>query len=457
MNLELTKANADTLERELGWFNAVLDTRIALYFEHEQELNEGEAAYSSIYDIDVPDPSSDDSPYAQLLQEAELNIDERLLLILTLIPHVRPDMLDLLFTRNKNFDRGFTQFGGWKGQSHGGFLPTCETAAFIIAGADLTKRFTLLRYLEGESYLINKGVISVEHQSPGEPFMSGALRMSTEYLNRLTTGIYQKPDYSINFPAKLINTKLTWDDLVLPVEVMTEIENITTWIENSRTIMEEWGLEKVVKPGYRSLFYGPPGTGKTLTASLIGASVGADVYRIDLSMVVSKYIGETEKNLANVFDQAETKNWILFFDEADALFGKRTQASTSNDRYANQEISYLLQRVEDFPGVVILASNIKANIDEAFSRRFQSIVYFPMPDSEHRLQLWRHILGNTRNLALDISLENLAENYELSGGAITNVVRYGAINTLQMKRKEICQEDLIEGVTKELRKEGKTA
>lgn len=457
MNPDKMVKNAASLDRELEWFNSVLDTRIALYFEHEQTADGADISSRSIYDLPVPDLSADDSPYATVVKEGKLGADERLLLILTLIPHIRPDMLDLLFTRNKNFDRGFTQFGGWKGQSHGGFLPTCETAAFIIAGNDLVKRFTLTRLLEGESYLIRHRILSVEHQSTGEPFMSGALRMSTEYLNRLTTGVFQKPDYSINFPAKLINTPLTWDDLVLPVEVMTEIENITTWIKHSKTIMEDWGLAKVIKPGYRSLFYGPPGTGKTLTASLIGASVGADVYRIDLSMVVSKYIGETEKNLANVFDQAETKNWILFFDEADALFGKRTQASSSNDRYANQEISYLLQRVEDFPGVVILASNIKANIDEAFSRRFQSIVYFPMPDSEHRLLLWQHILGNTSNLALDISLEALAEDYELSGGAITNVVRYGAINTLQMNRTQISQEDLIEGVTKELRKEGKTA
>ncbi|MFN3162550.1 MAG: ATP-binding protein [Pseudohongiellaceae bacterium] len=457
MNQELMQANANTLDRELAWFNSVLDTRIALYFEHEQVTDDSQASCKSIHDIPMPELAEDDSVYANLVKEADLCCDERLLLILTLIPHIRPDMLDLLFTRNKNFDRGFTQFGGWKGQSHGGFLPTCETAVFVIAGNELSKRFLLSRLLEGESYLIKHGVISVEHQSPGEPFMSGALRIATEHLNRLTTGVYQKPDYSINFPAKLINTRLNWDDLVLPVEVMTEIENITTWIKHSRTIMEDWGLARVIKPGYRSLFYGPPGTGKTLTASLIGASVGVDVYRIDLSMVVSKFIGETEKNLANVFDQAETKNWILFFDEADALFGKRTTASSSNDRYANQEISYLLQRVEDFPGVVILASNIKANIDEAFSRRFQSIVYFPMPDSEHRLLLWRHILGNTRNLALDISLESLAEKYELSGGAITNVVRYGAINTLQMNRSEISQEDLIEGVTRELRKEGRTA
>ena len=244
---------------------------------------------------------------------------------------------------------------------------------------------------------------------------------------------------------------------MLAPNVMEEIENINTWMRHSKTILSDWGLEKTIKPGYRSLFYGPPGTGKTLSATLIGASACVDVYRIDLSMVVSKYIGETEKNLANVFDQAQNKNWVLFFDEADALFGKRTQTSSSNDRYANQEISYLLQRVEDFPGVVILATNMKANIDDAFARRFQSFVYFPMPDAGQRLRLWEGVLGSGCRLADDVDLEQLAEYTELSGGAITNVVRYGAIRALQRETPMITQADLLKGISKERLKEGKTS
>jgi SpoVK/Ycf46/Vps4 family AAA+-type ATPase len=184
--------------------------------------------------------------------------------------------------------------------------------------------------------------------------------------------------------------------------------------------------------------------------------VGVDVYRIDLSMVVSKYIGETEKNLANIFDQAQNKNWILFFDEADALFGKRTQTTHAHDRYANQEISYLLQRTEDFPGVVILATNLKGNIDDAFARRFQSLVYFPMPDAGQRLQLWQKTLDHNCSLTKETSLPEIAGKFELSGGAITNVVRYGAIQALQHKRNAIAGTDLIKGIARELRKEGKT-
>jgi SpoVK/Ycf46/Vps4 family AAA+-type ATPase len=260
----------------------------------------------------------------------------------------------------------------------------------------------------------------------------------------------------MNFPAKRITTKLTWEDLVLTHDVLDEVENINAWLRHSKTIMEDWGLERTVKPGYRCLFYGPPGTGKTLTATLIGANAGLDVYRIDLSMVVSKYIGETEKNLANIFDQAKNKNWILFFDEADALFGKRTQTSSSNDRYANQEVSYLLQRVEDFPGVVILATNLKANIDDAFARRFQTSIYFSLPDAEHRLRLWQGYFKGKCRLEEGVDLACLAEEYALSGGAIANVVRYGAIRALHMGRDAISRDDLVKGIAKELIKEGKT-
>ena len=439
-------SNGAILEKELDWLSKVMDARFNLYFEQKRGIND-------IYKIEPPDILIGETEYERLARQ--MNFDERIVLILALTPHVRPQLLDNFFIHNKIFDRGYTEFGGWKGKTHGGFLPTCETACFILAGADMGKRLRLIHLFESEHIFASKRILRVEHQGHGEPFFSGALMIAPEYLQRLTSGRFHKPDYSINFPAKLVTTPLTWNDLVLAADVLEEIETINAWFIHSRTIMEEWGLARAIKPGYRSLFYGPPGTGKTLTATLIGANAGVDVYRIDLSMVVSKYIGETEKNLANVFDQAENKNWILFFDEADALFGKRTQTSSSNDRYANQEISYLLQRVEDFPGIVILATNLKVNIDEAFARRFQAVVYFPMPDSEQRLKLWQGMF-NKELLGDDVDLPALAEQYELSGGAITNVVRHAAIRALQQNRQWIESDDLIKGITRELRKEGKT-
>lgn len=443
-------ANAVTLEREIAWFSLVLDARFHLYFQQN----------TNGLDLDAypaPDLSRDESEYARVVRQYQMDASARIVLILTLIPHLRPQILDLFFTHNKNIGRGFTEFGGWKGKMHGGLMPTCETAAFILTGSDLQRRFEVMQLFEDGHFFIKQGIIKIDHQANGEPFWGAALIIGAEYLNRFTTGRHDKPDYSSDFPAKLITTRLDWNDLVLDPEVQDEIENIKTWINSSGLIMQRWGLEKAVKPGYRSLFYGPPGTGKTLTATLIGASTACDVYRIDLSMVVSKYIGETEKNLANVFDQAQNKNWILFFDEADALFGKRTQASSSNDRHANQEISYLLQRVEDFPGVVILATNLKANIDEAFARRFQTAVYFPMPDAIQRLRLWQGMLRDSALLDARVDLPRLAEKYEIAGGAIINVVRYAAIRAMRRGSDGVLmQDDLIKGIAKELTKEGRT-
>ena len=216
--------------------------------------------------------------------------------------------------------------------------------------------------------------------------------------------------------------------------------------------MEEWGLSRILKAGYRSLFYGPPGTGKTLAATLLGKRNGMDVYRVDLSMIVSKYIGETEKNLAKVFDLAENRDWILFFDEADALFGKRTSTQTSNDRHANQEVAYLLQRIEDFPGTVILATNLRTNIDEAFARRFQSMVYFPMPDEYTRRELWEKMLPQAWTPQGRAEMIEKAATYELAGGAMTNVIRSCALHLFISGSSVLDEAVLMEAARKEQQK-----
>ena len=441
--------NAHALERELSWFERVLETRIALYFGHECEIG-------NIADHEPPDLSDDPSIFSEAVRELGLNASERLILILSLAPHIRPQILDTFFVQNKNVARGFTEFGGVSGTRHGGFLPTGETAAFLVAGGDLSKRLSLLSIFTEAHPFACDAVLRLEGAEDGEPLLSRSLQVSEAFLHRVTTGEDHRPDYSARFPAKRLTTPLAWEDLVLSPEVMEDIDHIIGWMRYGEEAMGAWGLARVVKPGYRALFHGPPGTGKTLTASLIGGACGVDVYRIDLSMMVSKYIGETEKNLAGVFDQAAHRNWILFFDEADALFGKRTQATSSNDRHANQETAYLLQRIEDFPGVVILATNMKANMDEAFFRRFQSVIYFPVPDAEAREKIWTRALHGISHLAEDVDVPTMAERYALTGGAIINVIRFGAIQALHEGRSLISRRDFKKGIRKELLKEGKT-
>jgi SpoVK/Ycf46/Vps4 family AAA+-type ATPase len=285
--------------------------------------------------------------------------------------------------------------------------------------------------------------------------MSGHLVLDSEYAELFLTGKVRAPRISMQFPARHLVTEMEWDDLVLPKMTMDQVLELQHWMQYSEILMDQWGMRKKLRPGMRSLFYGPPGTGKTLTASLLGQTTGHDVYKVDLAMVISKYIGETEKNLSTLFDKAEHKNWILFFDEADSLFGKRTQVRDSHDRYANQEVSFLLQRVETFDGLVILASNLATNVDEAFSRRFEQIIHFPMPRKAERLQLWQKGLPQNIKLDADIDLAELANRHEISGGMIMNVIRHACMQAISRQQNILLLADFNEGIRREFAKENR--
>lgn len=448
MDINLLKNNARVLNAEMQWLAKLIEVRQNLYWNNTCD-------YSSIEEVPLPDISMDDSVYATVIHHHKFDINERIVLLLALAPHIQPQLLDVFFIKNTVSDRAYTEFGGIKGQQHGGFIPTGETAAFILAGTDVEKRLLLLSVFSEEHLFRKLNMLQLLPPSNNEPYLSGAIQLASEYLTSFTLGISHKPDFSSNFPAKRIHTEVAWSELVLDDAILEEISEVRDWITHSDKLMEEWEMRKRIKPGFRTLFYGPPGTGKTLTATLLGKVTGLDVYRIDLSMIVSKFIGETEKNLANVFDQAQNKNWILFFDEADALFGKRTQTSSSNDRYANQEVSYLLQRIEDFPGIVILATNLKANLDDAFSRRFQSMIYFPLPGPEQRLQIWKQSFSDKTVLETEMNLTEIAEKYELAGGSIINITRFASLMALKRGNNIIQKKDVIAGIRKELLKEGK--
>lgn len=190
-----------------------------------------------------------------------------------------------------------------------------------------------------------------------------------------------------------------------------------------------------------------------MTATLLGKQFERDIYRIDLSQVVSKYIGETEKNLEKIFNKAENKNWILFFDEADALFGKRSNVQNAHDKYANQEVSYLLQRVEDFSGLIILATNYKSNIDQAFIRRFNAVIQFPLPNQQERYVLLKNGLPSKASYGADIDLPIISAKYELSGSAIMNVIHYASLRAINTDTNIISKDSLLEGLRREYDKE----
>jgi len=450
LNGNLTTAtNATVLEAELDWFYRVLDTRLKLQFGHHCD-------FAAVEDV-TPPPTDSETMYGNFVSHYRLNFAERVVFVLALVPHLRPQLLDVFFARNGDNNRAFTEFGGHRGQGgYQGFQPTGETALFLLAGEDLGRRFALMPLFAADHFFSRHAIVTLEPAGRHEPFLSGILTLSREIIDLVTTGAVRKPIFSVDFPAKRLETAITWGELILDPHTMAQVMEIRTWMEHGETLLTTLGLGRKLKPGYRSLFHGPPGTGKTLTATLLGKVTDRDVYRIDLSLVVSKYIGETEKNLEKIFQQAEHKEWILFFDEADALFGKRTSINDAHDRFANQEVSYLLQRVEDYPGVVILASNMRDNLDDAFTRRFQSIIHFPMPKAADRLQLWRNGLARPILLADDLDLGEIASQYELSGGAIMNVVRYASLMMLAHQGQAISRNDLLDGIRKEFQKEGRT-
>jgi len=223
--------------------------------------------------------------------------------------------------------------------------------------------------------------------------------------------------------ARRIEPKYSWQDLVLPEDQMLQLREIADQVKFRHVVLHDWGFAGKLSlgRGINALFAGPSGTGKTMAAEVLANDLGLDLYKIDLSAVVSKYIGETEKNLNRIFTEAERSNAILFFDEADALFGKRSEVRDSHDRYANIEIAYLLQKMEEYEGLVILATNLKKNMDDAFVRRLQYVVDLPFPDEKYRHRIWSAIFPSSTPLSEEIDFKLLAKKLKITGGNIKNI------------------------------------
>lgn len=222
--------------------------------------------------------------------------------------------------------------------------------------------------------------------------------------------------------ARRIEPRRSWEDLVLPPDRLAQLREMCNQFTYSPLVLDTWGFGKHSARGLSALFAGPSGTGKTMAAEVIAHALALDLYQIDLSGVVSKYIGETEKNLERIFEMARDSNAILLFDEADALFGKRSETHDAHDRYANIEVSYLLQKIEEYDGIVILTSNLRQNLDEAFLRRLQFSIEFPMPDEEARLAIWQRLLPEAAPLHPSVDLADMARRFKFSGGSIRNVL-----------------------------------
>ncbi|MBU7005784.1 ATP-binding protein [Phosphitispora fastidiosa] len=256
--------------------------------------------------------------------------------------------------------------------------------------------------------------------------------------------------------AQKVVPRYSWEELILPDDQMQQLSEICRQVKYRHIVFGDWGFNRKLSSGkgLSALFCGPPGTGKTMAAEVIAGELGLELYKIDLSQIISKYIGETEKNLQNIFREAYTSNAILFFDEADALFGKRSEVKDAHDRYANIETAYLLQKMEEYDGVTILASNLRKNMDQAFVRRLQFIIEFPFPNDEYRERIWQVMFPPEAPRSGDLDLGFLARKYNITGGNIKNIVLTAAFMAAEAS-PEIEMKHLIRATKRELQKMGK--
>ncbi len=272
--------------------------------------------------------------------------------------------------------------------------------------------------------------------------------------------------------ARRIEPGVGFDDLVLPAATLRLLNELVGRVRHRERVLGEWGM----RPGggrgqgVTALFAGDSGTGKTMSAEVVAGAIGLELYTINLATVVDKYVGETEKNLERIFSEVDGVNGVLLFDEADALFGKRSEVRDAHDRYANIEVAYLLQRIESFDGLAILATNLRANVDEAFTRRLDAVIDFPFPDVEQRRLLWERCLGRKVPLSSDVDLEFLAASFELSGGNIASIALTAAYLAAEqlaagapaggapaagLPARALSMADLVRAVHREYRKLGR--
>lgn len=343
------------------------------------------------------------------------------------------------------------------------YLPFSISSKQVLEDKELFEQMTRAYHWECED--IRTDFLNRYNFLPGR--MHNILELAKAYALSLGTGVITREylrsailgvaSHSLDQYATKIEGLYQMHDLILPDAPKLQLSHIINRVRNRKLVYETWGfLEKsAYGNGTAMIFAGPPGTGKTMAAQVMAAELGMELYRIELPAVVDKYIGETEKKLNRIFDEAEKSMAILFFDEADVLFSKRTEVKESNDKYSNMEIAFLLQKMEEYEGVSILATNYLQNFDNAFRRRVSDIISFPMPDADMRLQMWQSMIPARLPISDEIDFCFLAEQFELSGSMIKNTLIYASFLTAESEQPILTMEQILKGLSHELEKSGK--
>jgi ATPase family associated with various cellular activities (AAA) len=419
-NSPVTIASADALNLELDWLGSVIYSRIS-------SLKNGDA-------VELPAPPNlqfEESHYAKFVNEHNLTALERLVLILGCSLYLRPEILHPLGQDNDIRRLSMTDAG----QQKLALSPTIETALFLAAHTNLQERVQAIQFFEPGHLFYRLSVFDMGASEPGESVFAASYQTAAAWRDLFLYGTWRAPRFSPHFPAHLIETTLGWDDLIVMLSTSDKIAEARESILAMPALRQDWKLGGIIPEGFRLLLHGDSGQGKTLTASLFGQLLKRPVYRIDVSAVASKWIGETMQRLDALFRTAENKDWILFFDEGDALLQQRsTEGGSESSRYSNMDAAFLLQRIESFNGIIIVATNLMQNIDRGFVRRFQSIIPFKPLDSEHQTLVWQRFWPHEQLAFPQLNnAVNLYLNYPLSPAAICNVIRRAATYSVTQK------------------------
>lgn len=400
-------------------------------------------------------PLHERTAYANLITEHQLNDADRVMLNLAFAAVFKPSVL-LPFILAVNEPNKRVRFGGQFRKDSPKFYPTVQTGIFLLAGDDEELSTYYHCYFNSKHKLFTSNLIVPQTDRETGSFLESEIMLNEQFLATILVGTPPRLDGDSGFPAKRSQRTHTLKDVVLNETTFVELEKLKRFARNMK---ELWDLPDSGKyrTNFISIFSGDPGTGKSHTAEAIGNELSLPVYKVNFAQLVSKYIGETEKNLERVFDRFSGQPSILFFDEAESIFSKRTEVKDSHDKHSNNEQSYLLQKIEEYNGIVVLATNVHnltQFFDKAFQRRIRQIINFPFPEHNERLLLWQNALGSSFQYEEGL-VERLAKDYQFTGGGIYNVISEGILEALDRNVNTITFELLEPAMKDEFKKTGR--
>ncbi|MGY0194587.1 AAA family ATPase [Leptothrix sp. BB-4] len=446
MNQDDHTLHVATLRREMDWLARLLDTRLLLLMQ-QPEGAEPAPALHALHDLAAPPLDGNTSALAELVRSAGLGFDERAIVALALAPHLRPTLLDALFMRNPATDRRHSEFGGVAGRDSGGFLPTIETALFLLAGDDLGRRLAVMAMFEPDSALSRLGLLAAVDTSASTLPTDAPLRLAADMRSRLVLGRRDSSQATAPvagreapIPAQPLTSGCDWDALEVAPETREGLARLQAWLQHRKELATEWPGAQGLPAGHRAQFVGPAGTGKATAAALLGRATGREVYRVDLAALRSPYAGETEKNIDHLFALAERRNAILFIDsaEADELFGRAGNTPTPEGQAWRQ-------RMARHPGLVIVATEQPATPGQRVPG-IQTTVPFTPPDAAQRERLWRSQAGSSGKLSRDVDLARLAAAHDLTAGEIAQALSDAALEALRRGRSSLDEVDLTRAI-----------